>query len=213
MKKNVALIDTGFDVELYKKLHATEDRCTIKVVRLGKLVSDHAFPDHATYCAAVLSAFMQEEITIFDLGDKNNISGLIYAINLCENNGFTYVSLSIGIEMKYCLLEDANKLYQSIIRLRKTGTIIVAACSNNNCITFPASFPNVIGVRYDKDLLHPIYRESPLDGINIHTSIPNNEIISLIMNQINRDKLTNSLAAPYIVAYLMENGAHIYPHK
>jgi len=94
--------------------------------------------------------------------------------------------MSIGTRQ----LADFMPLAEAITRL--SSTIVVAACSNQNEITAPACFPNVIGVRHieNKKLQGTLaYVRNPYDGIETMTYVANG---------------SNSHAAPMISAYVCD---------
>lgn len=55
------------------------------------------------------------------------------------------VSLSVGSREQ----QDAEVLHPVVVELNKKGTIVVAAANNQNSVTYPASFKEVIGVKCD----------------------------------------------------------------
>ncbi len=140
-----------------------------------------------------------------DSGFTTNISSLLIALQWCLENEIDIINLSIGTTV----MADMPVLYKKINRLIAKGVIIVSASSNNNKMTFPAYFPNIIGVRalYDKFRREGFEYEEDIDGIEINCYL-REEII-----KYNKKYYTipcaNSFAAPVIsakVCNLMNEG-------
>mgnify|MGYP004690677623 FL=1 len=107
---------------------------------------------HSTVVAKILQAytnpFIHYSITnyIVAFNDRHcfGLDALLKALQECAILRPHIVIMSIGSTMP----SDASLLYPLCEALTIAGTIIVAATSNDNVFTFPASFENVIAVRY-----------------------------------------------------------------
>jgi len=137
---------------------------------------------------------------------KGHTQDLLLALEWCEKNDVSIINLSIGSSY----FGDMNSLYNAVHRLHSKNVIVVAACNNNNTLTYPASFPHVIGTRhYNNKSLKGIigFLEYSLDGIEFMTYA---------------ESCTNSHAAPLVTAkicnYLYKRPftpeeAHTYLYK
>lgn len=159
---------------------------------------------HGTACFTEFKNYVKtayELISIKILNEKNRtgkINSLLAALNWCGLNGVQIINMSIGTRQ----FADMAKLYDMVKQLSSSGVIIIAACSNQNTLTFPACFPNVIGVRhYQNEKLRDSFTfiDKPFDNIDIITcandiSLANGE------GQTVSFKASNSIAAPFITA-------------
>jgi len=112
------------------------------------------------------------------------INNLITALQWCEQQNIDVIHMSIGTSryQDFALVAKAVKTLNN--------TIIVAACNNNNTLTYSACLPSVIGVRHcciewlDGKFA---YNLAPYDQIELMTQVKNE---------------SNSAAAPVITAYV-----------
>lgn len=156
---------------------------------------------HATKCLCVFSSFLNPkyyEVHSIKIIDREtgtaSIEKLKSALRWCLRNNIKLINMSIGTTF----YKDYLKINLLIKRLRKKNTIIVAAANNNNIITYPASLPEVIGVRQDE--------KGNLKKKEYYFS--NNDIRGIdIISCCNYDNLNNiniipcnSYATPYISA-------------
>jgi len=104
---------------------------------------------HATICAVILEqcavSYDIINISIMEAKKPTDIRSLLAALELCVRLDVDIVHLSVGS----VFLSDSLRLNGVIQTLLKNHIILIAALSNENQITLPASYPQVIGVRSD----------------------------------------------------------------
>jgi len=125
-----------------------------------------------------------------------NINDLVVALSWCLENNVTLINLSLGTTR----FSDISELFDIIKKLVKKNIIIVAASSNANRLTFPASFDQVIAVKALEGVEKTgfIYQESSIDLIEISCYVED-EVITYKDQQYYLGA-ANSLAAPIISA-------------
>lgn len=98
-------------------------------------------------------------------GSKN---ALVSALKWCSGQGIDLLHMSMGTRQYL----DFAHIAEAVEDL--SGTVIVAACSNQNTLTFPACLPGVIGVRHcgiDSLRGRFAWAHSPYDQINAFTCV------------------------------------------
>jgi hypothetical protein len=145
---------------------------------------------HGSICAAIIRKYAPQakigSIRILN-GETmcGDVSDLVAAIEWCIEHKVKIIHLSIGsVEA-----QDIIPLYETISKAQ--DSIIIAACKNGRNVTFPASFPNVIGVKTDEELLNNQYR------LNTY---PNGGIEFVASSRHPETPICNSFAAPLITA-------------
>lgn len=167
---------------------------------------------HGTLCASIFLKYAPQ-CKIYDINiesnekDSINASNINVALQWCITNEIHLISMSLGV----LSMIDTSELKNIIDTISKKGAILVASCSNTNKVTYPASFDNVLGVRYDSrqySLKNGEYHffNNAFDGIDIATSLPVDHPLQYLEDQ--NIRMTNSFAVPYIAAkvchYLMQ---------
>lgn len=123
---------------------------------------------HAEYvCAAILKQCPEAEIHLICLEKKNGkyvIGDLIDAISYLVKEHVFLINVSMGIE------KGRNENLEEVIEFAdRNGVYIVAAHSNRDVISYPASLKTVIGVRASKNIFQDSalfkYRKSDNDII------------------------------------------------
>ncbi|WDV45616.1 S8 family serine peptidase [Clostridiaceae bacterium M8S5] len=205
---NVAFIDDGINEEgisldgKYTFYHYVLDKK--KIAESRESIKNKE--SHGTLCAKMFTGFAPI-CNIHDIKipttrkDNMKSEDINIALKWCINNDIQIISMSLGI----LSMLNISHLKHSIRELTKQGTIIVATSSNTNKVTYPASFPDVIGIRYDRDgLLNDgeyYYLQNPIDGINVITSLPKKHPLNYYEELYeNKNFMTNSFAAPYIAS-------------
>ncbi len=204
---NVAFIDDGINEEIiisekHTFYHYIFDNGVI--IETKKTTKDPL--SHGTLCAKMFIEFAPS-CNIYDVNiptTKNNnmnFNDINVALKWCTNNKIHLISMSLGV----LSMSDELELKKCIEKLEKNGTILVATCSNTNKVTYPASLPNVMGVRYDRcNILKSgeyYYLDEPIDGIDIITSLPKEQPLNFFKEKYGIDVLlTNSFATPYIAS-------------
>jgi len=168
---------------------------------------------HGTACYSVFCNSIQSKYKLVSLKIVNtktytgNIYDLQAALKWCGKHEVNLIHMSIGLQQ----MDDISTLYNIMKDLSDSGVIIVAACNNQNTVTFPACFPMVIGVRhYDDEALMDtfIFHTTPFDQIEIITCAK--DVVLLESEDVfNLWDAGSSLAVPFITAKIctfLENG-------
>lgn len=131
-----------------------------------------------------------------DATGTGNKEALLSALAWCAEQNIDLINMSIGTRQYL----DFEVIANAIKKL--PNTIIIAACSNQNELTFPACMKSVIGVRHcahEKLQGEFVYLSTPYDQINILTNA-NNMQFSFGENQHIGMSGANSFATPLITA-------------
>ncbi|MCE3200484.1 S8 family serine peptidase [Paenibacillus sonchi] len=163
-----------------------------------------AMVTHGSICSLIFTFYSnKEDYDLYSLKiiepsrQKTSITNMLVALDWCLDNDIVLVCMSIGTTQ----YNDFFEVQQKIDELTSRGVIIIAACSNSNNITFPASAQNVIGVRCDHmGLLNEnefLFMDNDIANINIISSAIYNQLSSIIGFDIPKG---NSFAAPYIAS-------------
>ncbi|MCL2189108.1 MAG: hypothetical protein FWC16_09340 [Defluviitaleaceae bacterium] len=134
------------------------------------------FRNHMTVPHRITSIKVLDDAT-----GRGNHKAVVAALKWSKEFDFEIINLSLGTQQYL----DFAPIAAQIKRLRKT--IIVAACSNQNRLTFPACLPQVIGVRHSGD--------TRLKGTFAYLPKPYDQIDVLVTSEG-----ANSYAAPIISA-------------
>jgi len=157
---------------------------------------------HGTMCFQIFNNNVRTPYHLISIKVLDNLTGsgnhkaLITALDWCAAQDFDIINMSMGTRQYI----DFAAIAAAVGRINKT--IIVAACSNENELTFPACLPSVIGVRHSnrKELIGNFaYLHKPYDQINIITCV-NDEPISFGDNYIEKMSGANSFATPLVTA-------------
>ncbi|MCL2052178.1 MAG: S8 family serine peptidase [Lachnospiraceae bacterium] len=198
MNLAVAVIDDGISRETMPDLSF---RLAHKkgIIQEEKKAISHL--SHGSVCAAIIKKYApQAKIgSIRVLGEKGrgNLDALLAALKWCSEQRIKLIHLSIGSTQA----SDVPALYEAVNEIVRNGGIIVAACKNGKNISFPATFPNVIGVRADRTLVGPQYivNQEPNGGIELSASA-NHDLVLLPGTEPIAFSQFNSYAAPVISA-------------
>jgi len=139
-------------------------------------------------------------IKILDETGIGNMKALLSALRWCISQNVDLINMSMGT-VQYT---DFAPIAKEINHMSKT--IIIAACSNRNHLTFPACLPNVIGVRHceREELIDCfVYIPNSYDNIDVMTCIRDIPMMfgygdNIIING------ANSFATPFITAQVLE---------
>ncbi len=208
-KIKVAIIDDGFDWHTSKKFHNAHTY--FYEVKNGKIKKQRGIyhiylSSHGTRCLAIYANTVKN-LSPYDIycikalkpnTRYSSIDDLETALLWCLNNNISIISISLGTTY----YKDYDRLRDIVQRLISNGTIIVAAHSNENLLSFPASFSSVIGVRcdYANELLQEeqyILLQKNLSNIDIISSCKYSNLNSVLDDEIDN---YNSYATPYIAA-------------
>jgi hypothetical protein len=143
---------------------------------------------HGTHCYQLFCDYVEVPYHLISIKVLNTETctgskdSMIRALQWCQEQDVDVINLSIGIRQ----YSDFQGIAEAISNLSET--IIVASCSNENTITFPACLPNVIGVRHcNIESLKGrfAYIDNPYDQVDIMSYSENH---------------SNSMVAPTITA-------------
>ncbi|RDU22488.1 S8 family serine peptidase [Anaerosacchariphilus polymeriproducens] len=189
-----------------------EDFLTNKIVKERIVIYDDK-PDgkeiqtinhytHATICAIVLEYCTEnyELISVQIMKDCNtpaNIDSLVRALEVCLDLKVDIISMSVGTVR----LSESLKLNRIIQELANRKVIMVAAGSNQQLITLPASYPEVIGVQSDinsflKPLEIAVHSKWWL-GLQVTANCDLDFFKKFFI-----DSTSNSFAVPVVVSYI-----------
>lgn len=150
MKTDIVLIDSGVNAN-----HPMLNECEISGINLtgqGELFNIEDQIGHGTAIYYLLHKFAPNAnilpIKLFDKDFSTTVEKLIYALEYVYNNiECKIIHLSNGVT--YC--DDIPCFYEICNKIEKKNIIIVSAFDNGGAISYPAAFPNVIGVDWSKN--------------------------------------------------------------
>lgn len=169
MKVKVAVIDDGINIQ-----HISSP-CLCYCVfnnRMVRLNNANNSITHGTIIGSIIESRCSQvklySIKIMNSYKENaGIKDLETALIWCIENRIQVINLSLG-SVNYF---DRSRIVRLMYLLKKNNIIAIAAYSNNDRITYPASLDFIIGVKRDAtNILKPeeyIYIDKPLDGIDI----------------------------------------------
>ena len=210
MKKeiHIAIIDSGINREIFSQI--TGKQISGYCICNGNcvpVIKDACAMKHGTICSTIVAEFSENakftNISVFNEEGDSSIENFCIALDWCAKNSVDVISMSTGLADWFEFKE--MELY--IKKLKEMGVVIVAACSNRNVITYPASLPEVIGVKYrDCPELtggEYFFVSKPKDGIDIETSMPESKSIDTLRNSYGLGSgISNSLVTPYIAGLI-----------
>lgn len=210
---HIAIIDDGVykyyeNIKLENDLYVNNQ---MKVVDRKK--TEKIYNTHGSICCSIIYKYFEScivtSIKVLDEEMKGTSDKLIKSIEWCIKNKIDIINLSIGsvdIEDKVLLSDVISQAYRK-------GIIIIAANKNDDSLTYPASFTNVIGVKTENKNIYLkedkyFYLLKPKNGIEIiacgkHSLINKNGEMEYTSN-------CNSFAAPVITSIV---GKLIYKNK
>jgi len=162
---------------------------------------------HGTVCYKVFSNHVNVPYRLISLQvlcsetGIGNCKSLLTALDWCANQEIDLINISMGTQQ----YTDFTSIAEKIKNL--SNTIIVAACNNQNTLTFPACLPNVIGVRhYTHNTLKNAftYFINPYDQIEIFTYASDMTLTSQDGMSNISSSASNSFAAPVISARICQ---------
>ena len=143
-----AIVDSGIDAS-HPDVGEISGGVHIQIGEIGEILflDDHAdCAGHGTACAGIIRKKAPDaalySVRIFDASLIANGRVLIAAIQWCIDNEMDVVNLSLGttdVTFKKALQKVCRKAVDA-------GVILVAAESNDGLESYPAVFPEVIGV-------------------------------------------------------------------
>lgn len=135
---NCDFLDNNIDVthiDICNKKETYENRDTMIVPSHGTIV--------AGFILKNFSDIILTDIKVLDHFAEGKIEDLISALEKCFKLDVDIIHMSIGTtsDNKINLLQTVTN------KLSKQGKLIIASSNNNDIITYPASFSNVIGIK------------------------------------------------------------------
>lgn len=155
-KFDVAILDDGVNSNVFRNCRVE----TSIVVQDGtiKSYSENEYITHGTVCASLICTsednFILHSIKVIEWKKYGNIERLIEGLVYCINHNYKIIHMSLGSVEE----SDCKILYPIISKAIRKKIIIVASVSNDNIITYPASFEKVIGVRFSLKGAYGIYK-------------------------------------------------------
>ncbi|HHX12985.1 MAG TPA: hypothetical protein GX731_09190, partial [Clostridiales bacterium] len=208
----VAVIDNGLNKSLYYKL--TGKKIKTYRIRQGECLSDedgweHYDANHGTVCAALLTEFTDEaDIISISVNESGGLplDNLGVALFWCIDHHIDLICISLGTSSWI----ELRELFPIFKLLEESKIIVVGAGSNDGRITFPASLPSVLGVRFKKGSsglseTEIVMIDDPIDGIDIETDMPPSKVLKQLQKRFQYEyPMANSMVAPYIAARIIE---------
>ncbi|WP_303789192.1 S8 family serine peptidase [Ruminococcus flavefaciens] len=197
-----AIIDDGADASQFGSF------VSYSISRGGEIfltASDEYYGVHAVMCMAVMNRYLKnKDIDWFDIRIIDQQTGLstrkqlIKALEFCLENDVKVIHMSIGTTE----FEDFPEIEDVVNKLTDRGTIIVAALSNADKLTYPACLENVIGVKTSPDLKEDMiaYVGDPYD--NIEFLAASKHLVKLPAGY-SWSTYSNSYAAPVVTAKVL----------
>lgn len=204
---NIAIIDDGVNEQVYPYLSLAKDiEVNSHLEFVPRINNDSSNLSHGTICAAIIKKYAPSaslsSIKILNKQAKGVKEKLIKAIDWCIAQQINIINLSLG-SIHYC---DYMSIKEMVNLAYRNGLIIIAASSNRNVVTYPASLTNVIGVKCDRDHIltndEYIYNIDPVDGIEITANAQH--CLSDILGKEYTTYPSNSFAAPVITAVICQ---------
>ncbi|ASA25347.1 S8 family serine peptidase [Paenibacillus donghaensis] len=194
---SVAIIDDGISGDIFdnKLAHNIEINKFCEIILCKK--ENQVVNTHGTICAAILCKYTNSvcisSVKILENG-RGDVEQLCTSLEWCEDNDIDVINISLGS----CNFLDYYKLRNIINRLARKNILIVCSAHNNNLLTYPASFSNVIGVKCDSNGL---LKEG--ECIENHDLCAGVDLIAFAKHEIKGFKIQknfNSFATPLVTA-------------
>lgn len=221
-KVRAVVIDNGLNQRIYneltgKKIKAYHIENSYDLVENGD--AEYCDLSHGTLCTALLTEFTEDaEIISISLtdGGRPPLFHFEAAVLWCLNHSVDLICMSMGVTSWL----EINPFLPLFECLAKNNIIVVAAASNDGWITYPSSLSSVLGVRYCKHdsegrTHHITLIDNPVDGTDIETDLPKSSVLQRLKDIFHLKTISNSnsMAAPYIAAKLIELIGTGYPHN
>lgn len=204
---HIAIIDDGVNEKYFDSISLENNLVVTREMKIENRTNYNPYIiSHGTICAGIIKKYYNNALitSLKVLKDNGfgNISQLVKAIEWCIENKIKVINLSLGTNNS----KDISILKSIIDKAYLEGIIIVAANQNDNIITYPAFFHNVIGVKCDREnILNSssyIYNCQAIDGIEI-TACSNHILVNYNNIPYNTAN-TNSFAAPMITGLVAD---------
>jgi len=165
----------------------------------GEVIDDAPMREvsHGTTCYEIFRDRVRASYHLTSLKVLDNTTGvgtnnaLVTALRWCADQDIDLINMSMGTRQ----YSDFPHIVDAVNRLQ--NSVIVAACSNSNTLTFPACLPTVIGVRCcGKECLERgfAYIQNPYDQVDVMAKLCDS--VGKLSNK------SNSFAVPRITAHI-----------
>ena len=147
MQVRIAILDNGinqytFSGRLVGNLFVNDNK-ELEIERSSQKIHGYV---HGTSCALIINKYCSKavfsSIRVLDDNGKGMLDKIQPALEWCYQNNVRLVNLSLGTTH----FQDKATIRDVINYYANKGMLIVAATANNDYMTYPASFSNVIGV-------------------------------------------------------------------
>lgn len=155
----ITIIDDGIDISLNREIDIVYDM----VIELDGLVRERAKEEailtyHGTTCAAIIRKYAPKarfcSLRIFDeVKLRTDYRKLTSALEWCYERRIPIVHLSVGTSH----LSDYGEIRKIVSKMLASKQIIIAAHSNTDMYTMPASIAGVFGVIADEKMSEATY--------------------------------------------------------
>lgn len=211
-KPHIVFIDDGVNTKHLNLtlLYDLEVSDSLKIQQ--RVQQELPFMSHGTVCAGITHLYCPgiECSSVKVLNDTNwkcDIERLIVALTWCLHAQVDIVNLSLGSTY----FKDARRLLPVINELAKR-TLIIAAHSNKNIATYPATFSNVVGVKATSSPDGITFFNNSFEGFSL--AAPAQHCLKDRAGHNFISENANSCAAPYVSAlacndYLLGNDVTI----
>lgn len=202
MKYDIIVIDSGWNKQYSFLGQKQIDAFCLERTASGEMVLIKDTNDYIGHGSAVLKVLLEQAndakiamIKLFNYKEKISEELLIQALYyIYENIETDFINISCGINS----CRHFEELQNVCNLLSGRDVILVAACSNNKSLTFPAGCENVIGVDFHREHMGICYSE----GGSANILIPPKEwIVPWLGEQYIRVSST-SFAVPDVVGWL-----------
>lgn len=188
-RTKIAIIDNGIDETFLK----TPLEYKIFVTQDGQCLTDHCSMEavtfmHGTTCAIMIEKYFPQcalsSVRVLEADGTGLLTKLGPALEWCRQHQINIINVSLGsVHFK-----DKKPLQALINQYAAKGLLIIAAASNKDVISYPASLSNVIGAAIDSKQYRSIAGHS-YPGLDVLVPPALDPLIT-----------SNSYAAPYITA-------------
>lgn len=199
----IAIIDDGVNECVFDKCKANY---TYRINRNGTIdryVNYNKKISHGTICAAIIQQYASIETLLYSIKIKpynknGNIDCLIKAIDFCVEQDIKVINLSLGSTDE----NDKCKIFRSITDATKKGVIVVAALSNENITTYPASFSMVIAAKHSEKARMGLYYYKNYENFTLGAYSKLN--LRMCDGSIYISDAANSFAASFVTAKVVQ---------
>lgn len=220
----IAIIDDGISEDFWREYFHTSKNVLCLEIHNGNCKCQAKKKEeitHGTVCTAILLEYIKKiqviqnveliSISIKNIYNEQNIFSFYQALRWCVNKHVDIILMSIGLKN----FLYAKSLVPIIKKAYHAGIVMIAASSNDDCITYPACFENVIGVKtirnsgFAQDYLRIIFQ--PEDGIEIIGGFSASNVLKYISQNYSVEfDISNSFIVPYVASFiskiLLNNG-------